>query len=196
MHNFFCCHCSRSFRTIFFFSIQQAEQIITQQISAYTRDSSSSIASSSIKQYARRIRSRWQAERSRRYCVDTWESEIISGREMANSQEHQRSFIRFHGSVHSFSGELKCSSHDQEYFHLWKLQGTANLQSSINATDSLGTISLSAIYGALVVSCSFLPTLIIRKLTVKWALFFSMMCYAPYIAAQFYPRFYTLIPVS
>lgn len=75
-------------------------------------------------------------------------------------------------------------------------QGTANLQSSINAKDSLGTISLSAIYGALVVSCIFLPTLIIRKLTVKWALFFSMMCYAPYIAAQFYPRFYTLVPVS
>ena len=74
-------------------------------------------------------------------------------------------------------------------------QGTANLQSSINAKDSLGTISLSAIYGALVVSCIFLPTLIIRKLTVKWALFFSMMCYAPYIAAQFYPRFYTLVPV-
>lgn len=75
-------------------------------------------------------------------------------------------------------------------------QGTANLQSSINAKDSLGTISLSAIYGALVVSCSFLPTLIIRKLTVKWALFFSMMCYAPYIAAQFHPRFYTLIPAG
>lgn len=77
-----------------------------------------------------------------------------------------------------------------------KTQGTANLQSSINAKDSLGTISLSAIYGALVVSCIFLPTLIIRRLTVKWALFFSMMCYAPYIGAQFHPRFYTLVPVS
>lgn len=75
-------------------------------------------------------------------------------------------------------------------------QGTANLQSSINAKDSLGTISLSAIYSALVVSCIFLPTLIIRRLTVKWALFFSMMCYAPYIGAQFYPRFYTLVPAG
>lgn len=46
------------------------------------------------------------------------------------------------------------------------------------------------------VSCIFLPTLIIRKLTVKWALFFSMMCYAPYIAAQFHPRFYTLVPAG
>ncbi|XP_070498643.1 UNC93-like protein [Chironomus tepperi] len=75
-------------------------------------------------------------------------------------------------------------------------QGTANLQSSINSKDSLGTISLAAIYGSLVVSCIFLPTLLIRKFTVKWALFFSMLCYAPYIGAQFYPKFYTLIPAG
>ncbi|KAI9589953.1 UNC93-like protein [Glossina fuscipes] len=75
-------------------------------------------------------------------------------------------------------------------------QGTANLQSSINATDGLGTVSLSAIYAALVVSCIFLPTLIIRKLTVKWTLVFSMLCYAPYIAFQLFPRFYTLVPAG
>lgn len=60
-------------------------------------------------------------------------------------------------------------------------QGIANLQSSINARDGLGTISLSAIYGAIVVSCIFLPTLLIRRLTAKWTLCFSMVCYAPYI---------------
>lgn len=60
-------------------------------------------------------------------------------------------------------------------------QGTANLQSSINAKDGLGTVSLSAIYAAIVVSCIFLPTLVIRRLTVKWTLCFSMLCYAPYI---------------
>jgi hypothetical protein len=70
------------------------------------------------------------------------------------------------------------------------------LQSSINTKDSLGTISLAAIYGSLVISCIFLPTLLIRRLTVKWALFFSMLCYAPYIGAQFYPEFYTLIPAG
>ncbi|XP_065076758.1 UNC93-like protein [Ochlerotatus camptorhynchus] len=75
-------------------------------------------------------------------------------------------------------------------------QGTANLQSSINAKDGLGTVSLSAIYAALVVSCIFLPTLVIRKLTVKWTLCVSMLCYAPYIAAQFYPTFYTLVPAG
>ncbi|XP_014096612.1 UNC93-like protein isoform X1 [Bactrocera oleae] len=75
-------------------------------------------------------------------------------------------------------------------------QGTANLQSSINAKDGLGTVSLSAIYAALVVSCIFLPTLIIRKLTVKWTLVFSMLCYAPYIAFQLFPKFYTLVPAG
>lgn len=75
-------------------------------------------------------------------------------------------------------------------------QGTANLQSSINAREGLGTVSLSAIYAALVLSCIFVPTFLIKRLTVKWTLCVSMLCYAPYIAAQFYPRFYTLVPAG
>lgn len=75
-------------------------------------------------------------------------------------------------------------------------QGTANLQSSINAKDGLGTVSLSAIYAALVVSCIFVPTFLIKRLTVKWTLCVSMLCYAPYIGSQFYPRFYTLVPAG
>lgn len=75
-------------------------------------------------------------------------------------------------------------------------QGTANLQSSINAKEGLGTVSLSAIYAALVVSCIFVPTFLIKRLTVKWTLCFSLLCYAPYIGAQFYPKFYTLVPAG
>lgn len=75
-------------------------------------------------------------------------------------------------------------------------QGTANLQSSINAKDGLGTVSLSAIYAALVVSCIFVPTFLIKRLTVKWTLCISLLCYAPYIGSQFYPRFYTLVPAG
>ncbi|XP_044587874.1 UNC93-like protein [Cotesia glomerata] len=75
-------------------------------------------------------------------------------------------------------------------------QGTANLQSSINASDGLGTVSLSAIYAALVLSCIFVPTFLIKRLTVKWTLCLSMLCYAPYIGSQFYPRFYTLVPAG
>lgn len=75
-------------------------------------------------------------------------------------------------------------------------QGTANLQSSINSTDGLGTVSLSSIYAALVLSCIFLPTFLIKWASVKWTLCMAMMCYMPYIAAQFYPRFYTLVPAG
>ncbi|PSN43975.1 UNC93-like protein [Blattella germanica] len=75
-------------------------------------------------------------------------------------------------------------------------QGTANLQSSINASEGLGTVSLSAIYAALVLSCIFVPTFLIKRLTVKWTLCLSMLCYAPYIGAQFFPRFYTLVPAG
>ncbi|BES98202.1 Ion channel regulatory protein UNC-93 [Nesidiocoris tenuis] len=75
-------------------------------------------------------------------------------------------------------------------------QGIANLQSSINAKDGLGTVSLSAVYAALVVSCIFVPTFLIKRLTVKWTLCFSMLCYAPYIGLQIYPRFYTLVPAG
>lgn len=47
-----------------------------------------------------------------------------------------------------------------------------------------------------VVSCIFVPTFLIKRLTVKWTLCASILCYAPYIAAQFYPRFYTLVPTG
>ncbi|XP_046733780.1 UNC93-like protein [Diprion similis] len=75
-------------------------------------------------------------------------------------------------------------------------QGTANLQSSINASEGLGTVSLSAIYAALVLSCIFVPTFVIKRLTVKWTLCLSLLCYVPYIGAQFYPKFYTLVPAG
>ncbi|XP_018318775.1 UNC93-like protein isoform X2 [Agrilus planipennis] len=75
-------------------------------------------------------------------------------------------------------------------------QGIANLQSSINAKDGLGTVSLSAIYAALVVSCIFVPTYLIKRLTVKWTLCLSLLCYLPYFVAQFHPRFYTLVPAG
>ena len=34
----------------------------------------------------------------------------------------------------------------------------------------------------------------IKKLTVKWTMVVLIFCYSTYIAAQFYPEFYTLIP--
>jgi len=73
-------------------------------------------------------------------------------------------------------------------------QSMANLQSSINKVAGLGTTSLAVIYAALVTSCMFVPTIMIKKLTVKWTMVVSIFCYSAYIAAQFHPQFYTLVP--
>ncbi len=75
-------------------------------------------------------------------------------------------------------------------------QSLQNLQSSLNKDDGLGLVSLSVIYGALIVSCMFMPPLLINKLGLKWTISFSMSFYVLYTMANFYSRWYTLIPAS
>lgn len=80
--------------------------------------------------------------------------------------------------------------------HFTAFMGAANLQSSINANESLGTFTLSAIYGSLLFSNIFLPALIISWFGCKWTMSISMLAYMPFIASQFYPKFYTMIPAG
>lgn len=68
-------------------------------------------------------------------------------------------------------------------------QGMMNIQSSINPEHGLGTIALSVIFLTQMLSCLFLPNYVIDKLTVKWTIVFTIGSFAPYIAAQFYPRY-------
>lgn len=68
----------------------------------------------------------------------------------------------------------------------------ANLQSSIN--EELGTTSLAVLYASLVISCAFVPTLLISALKVKLTIAVSMLGYSAYMAAQFYPEYYTMLP--
>ncbi|XP_037084786.1 UNC93-like protein [Pollicipes pollicipes] len=75
-------------------------------------------------------------------------------------------------------------------------QSMSNLQSSINSEEGLGTASLATIYGALIASCMFMPSLIIKRLTCKWAMVVCTFCYSLYMLAQFHPRKYTLIPAA
>ena len=42
----------------------------------------------------------------------------------------------------------------------------------------------------------FMPSILIKMLKVKWTLVISIFCYTTYIAAQFYPEFYTLLPTA
>ena len=71
-----------------------------------------------------------------------------------------------------------------------------NEQSSINSVDGLGTASLSTVYAAIVVSCMFVPTWLIKTIKCKWTVASCQLCYCAYIAAQFYPKFYTLVPTA
>lgn len=80
--------------------------------------------------------------------------------------------------------------------HFTAFQGAGNLQSSVNAEEGLGTASLATIYFALILSNVFLPVVMIRYLGCKWAVALSFIAYMPYIGAQFYPKFYTMIPAG
>merc|ERR1719278_1335951 len=75
-------------------------------------------------------------------------------------------------------------------------ESMSKLQSSINVVGGLGVWSNAMVYASLILSCMFLPSIMIDKLTVKWALVVSVFCYSSYIPAQFYPEFYTLLPTA
>ncbi|KAL3207044.1 hypothetical protein MRX96_010367 [Rhipicephalus microplus] len=75
-------------------------------------------------------------------------------------------------------------------------QSVSNLQSSINSVQGLGTFTMATIYVALVLSCMFVPPLMIRKLNLKCTLVVSMAMYVFYFIANFYPTWATLLPAS
>lgn len=75
-------------------------------------------------------------------------------------------------------------------------ESMSKLQSSINTVQNLGTWSSTAVYVSLILSCMFMPSILIKWLKVKWTLVICIFCYSTYMAAQFYPEFYTLIPTA
>ncbi len=75
-------------------------------------------------------------------------------------------------------------------------QSMANLQSSLNSDSGIGTTSLSTIYITLVISCLFLPTIMIKKFGLKNTIIFSQSTYLLYIAANIYPKWFILLPCA
>lgn len=75
-------------------------------------------------------------------------------------------------------------------------ESMSKLQSSINKVKNLGTWANAMVYFSLVLSCMFVPSLLIKHLKAKWTLVLCVFSYSTYIAAQFYPRFYTLLPTA
>ncbi|XP_075719849.1 protein unc-93 homolog A-like [Rhinoderma darwinii] len=74
--------------------------------------------------------------------------------------------------------------------------GLQTLQSSLNPEKGLGVASLSVIYGCLILSSLFLPSLIIKKIGCKWTIVAAMCCYITYSAGNFKPNWYSLIITS
>ncbi|CAC5400249.1 Protein unc-93 homolog A,UNC93-like protein [Mytilus coruscus] len=75
-------------------------------------------------------------------------------------------------------------------------QSITNLQSTLNKEDGLGTGGLAIIYGALVISCMFLPSFVISHLGCKWTIAASMVCYLLYMAANFHAVWSLIVPAS
>ncbi|XP_071173784.1 protein unc-93 homolog A-like isoform X1 [Mytilus edulis] len=72
----------------------------------------------------------------------------------------------------------------------------SNLQSTLNKEDGLGTVGLSVIYCAGVLSCLFLPSFVIGNLGCKWTIALSMVCYVVYMGANFLAVWGTIVPAS
>lgn len=70
------------------------------------------------------------------------------------------------------------------------------VQSSLNSDQGLGTISLSAQTAFQILGSAFLSTAAIQKLGTKWTITLGSVLYLPYIGANFYPTWATLLPTT
>ncbi|XP_072512592.1 protein unc-93 homolog A [Salminus brasiliensis] len=74
--------------------------------------------------------------------------------------------------------------------------GLQSLQSSLNVEEGMGVISLSVIYGTIILSSMFLPPIMIKNLGCKWTIFLSMACYISYSFGNLFPGWASLIATS
>ncbi|GFQ82135.1 UNC93-like protein [Trichonephila clavata] len=79
------------------------------------------------------------------------------------------------------------------YTGFWSL---SNLQSTMNATSGMGPYSQAVIYGFSMLSCLFLPELVIDRFGCKKVLAVTTFLCLPYIAANMYLRWDILIVSS
>lgn len=70
-----------------------------------------------------------------------------------------------------------------------------NLQSSLNSGHNLGIIAMTFVHGTMCLTCLWAPVLI-NNFTAKWTLVIGMFSFILWILGNFYPRFYTLIPLG
>ncbi|XP_023562260.1 protein unc-93 homolog A isoform X2 [Octodon degus] len=74
--------------------------------------------------------------------------------------------------------------------------GLQNLQSSLHSKGGLGVATLSALYGAILLSSMFLPPILIKRFGCKWTITGAMGCYVAFFLGNFKGSWYTLVPTS
>ncbi|KAL4235141.1 Protein unc-93 A [Mactra antiquata] len=72
----------------------------------------------------------------------------------------------------------------------------ANLQSSINKEEGLGTTGQAVIYVLMVFSSLVLTPVTMSRVTEKWIIVVSMFTYLIFVATGFYSSWYTIMPAS
>lgn len=80
--------------------------------------------------------------------------------------------------------------------HYTAMDGMGNLQSSVNAKGGLGTVAFSSTFLATIACSAFLPPIVIRNLGCKSTIAASLASSIPYMVAQFWPSFYSMIPTA
>lgn len=70
------------------------------------------------------------------------------------------------------------------------------VQSSLNNEKGLGMAALSAKYGAMAFGNLFTNNYVVDRVGCKWTMSAGMFMYSSYIAANFYPALFTLVPLG
>ncbi|GBL76423.1 Protein unc-93 A [Araneus ventricosus] len=72
--------------------------------------------------------------------------------------------------------------------------GLSMLQSTMNKEHNIGTISQAVVYGGFCISSMLLPKYVIKRLGCRITILIASVLFIPYIAANFYPKWFTMMP--
>ena len=81
-------------------------------------------------------------------------------------------------------------------FNFNAFQGLSRLQSSLHKDEGMGVINSSVLYGSLVLSCLFVPKILINQIGHKWTIPLSFSGYVLWMAANGYAVWGTMVTAS
>ena len=82
------------------------------------------------------------------------------------------------------------------FFQFSSYNSLSALQSSLNTEKNLGVTTLLTTLIFFTLSCLFIPMIIVKQIGFKWSFLTANMSILIYVFANFYPRFYTMLPAA